>query len=88
MNRLNNLRNKIDIIDDKILKLLSERTGISQKVGELKRERGVTVFDEQRWQVVLQSNLRKAEQLNLSKEFVKKIYTIVHQYSLRVQKNS
>lgn len=88
MNRLNNLRNKIDIIDDKILKLLSERTGISQKVGELKRERGVTVFDEQRWQVVLQSNLRKAEQLNLPKEFVKKIYTIIHQYSLRVQKNS
>jgi len=88
MNKLDDLRNKIDIIDDKILKLLSRRASISQEIGELKKEREVVVFDKQRWQVVLQSNLKKAEQLNLPREFIKRIYTLIHKYSLKVQKNS
>lgn len=88
MNRLDNLRNRIDIIDDKILKLLSRRASISQKIGELKKGRGVIVLDKHRWQVVLQSSLKKAEQLNLPKGFIKKVYTLIHEHSLRVQQNS
>jgi len=53
MNDLNDLRKKIDKIDDDIIKLLSERFAVVKNIGEYKKERGLDVFDQDRETAIL-----------------------------------
>jgi chorismate mutase/prephenate dehydratase len=46
--RLDILRSKIDAIDEKIIALLGQRAGLSIKVGEVKKEFGLPVFNSER----------------------------------------
>lgn len=48
MQTIEKLRNKIDNIDKKLLKLLDSRFELSQKIGELKAQSGKSVTDSSR----------------------------------------
>ncbi|MCE4956367.1 bifunctional 3-deoxy-7-phosphoheptulonate synthase/chorismate mutase [Macrococcoides caseolyticum] len=48
MNELNHLRDRIEAINIEILKLLSERGEIAQKIGEEKRKQGTAIYDPER----------------------------------------
>lgn len=85
---LYSLRKKVDIIDKNILNLLGKRMNLSRQIGKVKKENGIPLLDEDRWKKVLQSKISKAESLKLSKEFIQKIYNLIHKYSLRIQKES
>ncbi len=43
-------------------------------------------MDKKRWQFVLERNLNSGEKLGLSVSFIKKIYQLIHQTSVKVQK--
>lgn len=86
-NKLENWRKQIDAIDEKILELLSKRMSIVGRIGKYKKAQKLSAFDETRWKKILQSSLLKAQQLKLSKEFVKNILNLIHKYSLIIQKN-
>jgi len=45
---INELRQKIDKIDDKIVQELNERTKIVLEIGKLKAQAGLEIFDSQR----------------------------------------
>ncbi|MBI2597272.1 chorismate mutase [Candidatus Daviesbacteria bacterium] len=80
------LREQIDIIDEKLLKLLAKRISLVEKIGIYKRQKNLPSFDEKRWNQVLNYSLKKAESLKLSKEFVKELMSLIHKYSLKTQK--
>lgn len=86
--KLENWRKQVDILDGKILNLLVKRMSISSKIGRYKKGHNLPLFDKKRWGRVLESNLDKAKSLNLSKDFVKKLLTLIHKYSLELQKDS
>ncbi len=86
--KLENLRKQIDDLDQDLLTLFAKRTNIVRKIGKLKKTHGIAPLDEKRWQKVLQGKLAKAESLNLSKDFIKKIYTLIHKYSLDLERKS
>lgn len=86
--KLENLRKQIDVIDKELLTSLAERTNIVRKIGKLKKAKGIVPLDEKRWQQVLEGKLGKAETMNLSKDFVKKIYNLIHVYSLEIERKS
>ena len=54
MNDLNNLRNKIDGIDEQTVKLLEQRFDVVKDIAKYKKERGLDVFDKTREAEVLQ----------------------------------
>jgi chorismate mutase/prephenate dehydratase len=56
---LQDLRNKIDTIDEQILRLLNDRMELAERVGELKKSNGQAVFDPEREQALLLSLARK-----------------------------
>lgn len=85
---LENWRKKIDVLDEKILMLLAKRMNIARRIGKLKKEQNLSVLDKIRWEKVLTSNLRKGEELGLSKELINKLLNLIHKYSLEVQKGS
>lgn len=86
MNSLEGLRKQIDSVDEKIFILLSKRMGIVREIGKVKKENNLSVLDKKRWDKILNSTLSKADTLNLSKDFIKKFYNLIHKYSLQLQK--
>lgn len=79
-------RKQIDIQDEKMLEILAKRFEIIKKIGKLKKENNLPVLDKKRWQKVLMTNLDKAKKLDLPEDFVKKLLSLIHQYSLRLEK--
>lgn len=53
MERLHELRKRIDMIDEQIIELLDERVRIAREIGEIKRELGLPTRDERREEEVL-----------------------------------
>ena len=51
---LETYRNSIDILDDKIIKLLEKRKTYSKKIGEIKQKKGLGVFLFERENAILQ----------------------------------
>ena len=88
MDYLDKLRKEIDDIDSEILNLLAKRTDTVRKIGRLKREHHLEPLDEKRWKEVLESRLSLAYSLNLSSDFIKKIYDLIHENSLAVENES
>lgn len=80
-NRLNKLRTKIDLLDGKLLDILSKRTQVVREIGQIKKEKKLASLDKKRWKEVLESNVKKAADLGLSKDFITKIFNLIHKYS-------
>ena len=85
---LEELRENIDKLDEELLSILSKRLNIVRKIGILKRDNNIDLHDEQRRLKVLESQLSRANSLNLPQDLVKKLYDLIHEYSLEIEKNS
>lgn len=85
---LENWRKQIDKLDERVLNLLAKRAKIVRKIGQFKKERNIPALDKSRWNKVLNSMLSKSEELGLSKDFTKKLYDLIHKYSVKIQKES
>jgi len=68
LTELEQLRRKIDEIDQELLNLISKRIEIAKKLGELKKSRELPVADYQREEQVVARGLRLADDLGLDKE--------------------
>lgn len=87
-NKLDNLRKQIDIVDEKLLILLAKRIMLVRKISKFKKSHNIPILDEDRRNKVLNSQLLKGKVLGLSKDLIKKLYSLVHKYSIKVQKES
>lgn len=83
--RLNVLRNEIDKTDSDLIDILCRRMGIVNQIGEYKRDYKVTILQLQRWTDVLQDRIRKGEMSGLDKEFLLRIFKVIHDESIRRQ---
>jgi chorismate mutase len=57
--KLKDLRNAVDHLDDQLLDLLAERFMIIDQIGTHKREHNLTVFQADRWKEVMESRTQK-----------------------------
>jgi chorismate mutase len=81
--KLTNLRHEIDVIDHKLLEMLTKRLDVVDEIGRLKNEMKLLPLDENRWAMVLKDRMSKGEKLGLDKEFVERIYMIIHDEALK-----
>lgn len=79
------LRKDIDKLDDQIIKVLSDRMKIVEKIGEYKRDNNVTILQVDRWDEIIQKRSNVAQALKLDKDFVVKMLELVHNESIRKQ---
>jgi chorismate mutase len=82
---LEELRNKLDLIDREIVELLASRMNIVEKLGTYKRENNVAVFQVDRWIKVFQSRPEWGEKMGLNKDFIGHIFKLIHDESIRIQ---
>jgi chorismate mutase len=79
------LRNEIDEIDDKVLKLLARRMEIASQIGKHKRKRGMDFLQLERWKKVVEDRLEKGTKQGLSRNFLLKLLQAIHEEALRIQ---
>jgi len=83
---LTKLRANIDVLDDKLLGLLSKRMQVADGIGLLKKENNVSILQTNRWNEILGKMILRAEEKGLSEEFTLKIFKAIHQESINHQK--
>lgn len=82
---LSRLRIEIDETDQSILDAMAQRMAIACKIGELKKEHNVAIFQPERWKHIFENSLKQGELLGLSEEFVNKLIKAIHQESIQHQ---
>lgn len=85
---IDNWRKQIDLLDEKVLSILAKRTKIVRKISQLKKKQNIPVVDKKRWDKLISSLLSRSDSLGLSKEFIEKLFNIIHKYSIKTQKES
>ncbi len=79
------LRTRIDVIDENLLLALKSRMEISRKIGEFKKAHNVAIVQATRWESILSSMEEKGKEYGLSPDFVKAVFTAIHDASVSVQ---
>ena len=83
---IDQLRAKIDIIDENILYALGSRMKISRKIGEYKKSNNIAILQASRWDAVLAKVIEKGKDYDLSEKFLKDVFNAIHEASVEVQK--
>jgi chorismate mutase len=82
---LKNLREQIDVIDDQICAWLAARIRLSQTIGHLKVERGVTEMSEKRKEKILKRLKKIAIEKGIPNYLLQDIYKIILEHSVLTQ---
>ncbi len=84
-NRLDLLRNRIDVIDSELLEMLASRLEIVKQIGKYKRENNVTALQINRWSQLMDDRVNLGNKLDLNDTFVKILFQLIHEDSVRMQ---
>jgi len=84
--KLQDLRQKIDRIDDQILLLLKERIGLMEKIGLIKKQSNLSIRDDRREKEKLKIIEQKAEKLELPVAFISRLWTAIFIQSEEIEK--
>jgi len=84
-NKLELLRSRIDGIDQEIMEVLAQRMSIVKQIGQYKKENKVTALQINRWAQIMEDRAQLAEKLSLDDTFVKALFQLIHEDSVRQQ---
>jgi len=82
---LEKLRQQINHLDDELMQILGQRMKVAEKIGQYKKDNGITILQTNRWNEILERAFQKGEKLGLSQEFVTKYFDAVHMESISHQ---
>ncbi len=82
---LEQLRQRIDGLDDEIIQLLSQRMKLSEQIGAYKKEHDIAILQAARWNQILARILESGPRLGLSDEFINHFLEAVHLESIAHQ---
>jgi chorismate mutase len=79
------VREKIDILDDRLFDLLTARMTLSEEVGQFKRENNIMILQQEHWARIINKRLDLSAEYHLSEKFVRQFMDAIHQESIRHQ---
>ena len=79
------LRQQIDTLDNDLTDLLAKRMRVCREIGQYKKEHGVTVLQTGRYNEILNKRGAQGALTGLGEEFVKKMFELIHEESVRQQ---
>lgn len=82
---LDDLRRRLDAIDNDLLEILARRMDVAREIGQYKREHGMSVVQPERYKDLIRNRVGMSAQLGLDEEFVKRIIAEIHEESVRLQ---
>jgi len=78
-------RTLISDLDFNLIELLSQRMKISEKIGTLKKDNRIAIFQPDRWKVITEYAIQKADETGMSQDFIEKVFKAIHEESIEVQ---
>jgi chorismate mutase len=82
---LEDMRTKIDLFDEQLMSILKDRMEVVHEIGAYKKKNKMTIFQPSRWDSLLKDHLKKGKKHKLSKKMINRIFTAIHQESIRQQ---
>ena len=79
------LRARIDVIDENLLISLASRMEVSHKIGEFKKAHNIAIVQAARWDEILSDMIAKGRAYGLTEEFVTAVFTAIHEASVAEQ---
>ena len=79
---IDELRTKIDIIDNDLLDLLSSRMKVADEIGKYKKHNNITILQPGRWDCILEKVFEKGSAKGLDNEFLEGVFKAIHQASI------
>jgi len=83
--KLSELRNNIDKIDDLLIQKIAERMKIAEQIGNYKKDNNITILQVGRWDEILTKRVNYGKALKLSPDFTEKLLELLHSESIRKQ---
>ena len=88
MDRLDDWRNQIDLLDEILIETLSKRMDISLQIGEYKNQKGIAILQPERYRAMMIARQQQATSLGLSHDFIDSLFDLIHQESQRKQRKN
>ena len=82
---IDQLRSRIDYIDEDLLKEFGARMDVSRLIGAYKRDHNVAILQAVRWDEVMEGMKEKARAYGLSDKFIGDVFNAIHEESIRIQ---
>ncbi len=82
---LDKLRDKIDGVDEEIVRLLNDRMKIIDEIGLVKVNNDISIFQMDRWFEILAKRGLQAKNIELNPSLVQELFQIIHKYSVERQ---
>ena len=79
------LRQQIDTIDNELLEILNKRMRVSREIGQYKKEHRMPVLQAGRYDDIMQSRVKLAQEMGMSGEFMRSVFSAKHDESVRQQ---
>ncbi|MDR0941181.1 MAG: bifunctional 3-deoxy-7-phosphoheptulonate synthase/chorismate mutase type II [Bacteroidales bacterium] len=84
---LDELRQKIDVLDNDVLNLLQQRMEVVKEIGKNKKENNIQILQSDRWAQIVEKAKKEAAVRGFSEEFVEQFFKAIHQESINIQNN-
>jgi chorismate mutase len=85
LNLLEELRDRIDRIDESILQMLADRMMVAREIGQYKKENNLAILQVERWNEILRTRQFSGHKKELNREFIVHLYELIHDESIRHQ---
>jgi len=82
---IDQLRAKIDVIDENIIYTLGSRMRVSRQIGEYKKHNNIAILQTARWDQLFAKVVEKGEEYGLSEKFLSAVFNAIHEASVEVQ---
>ena len=82
LSRLEDLRDQIDEIDSELLNLMAQRMNVARTIGKYKFMNNLTILQPERWEEIVASRVKSGIDKELTKEFILKLYSLIHEESM------
>ena len=82
---LEELRARLDAIDEQLLSVIAGRMEVCRNIGEVKKRGGLPIIQPGRWEEVMRKVESRASELGLDKAFARRIFEILHAESVSNQ---
>jgi chorismate mutase len=82
---LRGLRAELSVLDEQLIRLISKRMGISEAIGHYKNTHQLAIFQTSQWEESLTKFIQMAGEMEISPEFAKELFTLIHQESIETQ---
>jgi chorismate mutase len=85
-NTIAEMRKEFEDIDKEILKLIARRMQLSKNIAGLKRDSGIGVVQPEIWHQQMWQRKTEGKQYQVNEAFIVKLFSLIHDESVRIQK--